>query len=479
MAAPLPKNEAARLQALRETGLLDTLPEEEYESLVRLASVICETPIALVTLVDTDRQWFKAGVGLDASETSRDAAFCAHTILQSETFIVPDTFEDPRFAANPLVTGDPLIRFYAGVPLATVGGLRLGSLCVIDRVPRVLSSAQLEALELLGKEVNKLLDARRERNAARLVLPLDGAVEEQAEAGHGLFHAFMDNSPLAGYLKDDEGKIVYYNQRWADSYSISRHDWLGKTEAELWPEEAAAERRERDLAVLREWKTMVREEEAEGSEGVAAQFKSYSFPLRDSLGRQYVAGFAVDITEDREAQKEIRRHQESLEAANRKLHRLAVTDALTNLPNRRAFEAALEREFRLAHDYEHSLSLLLIDIDDFKFFNDTYGHEEGDRVLCSVAGVIAKSFRSSDSVARYGGEEFAVVLPNTPAPRAAESAERLRLAVAAIGSSRRTITISVGLSHLQDDMNKMELLRRADEALYQAKRGGKNRVCLG
>jgi putative nucleotidyltransferase with HDIG domain len=161
MAAPLAFNEAERLEALRSYEILDTSPEEEFDSLTHLAGIICRTPIALITLVDAARQWFKSRVGLEATETPREHSFCAHAIVQSEPFVVPDALEDPRFSTNPLVTSDPKIRFYYGVQLVNDKGLALGTLCVIDRKPRELNAEQIDALKVLGRQVVAQLQLRR------------------------------------------------------------------------------------------------------------------------------------------------------------------------------------------------------------------------------------------------------------------------------------------------------------------------------
>ena len=161
MTAPVPKNEKQRLEVLWQYEVLDTAPEEVFDDLTELAAHICEAPIALISLIDEKRQWFKSKVGMTVSETARDISFCGHAIAQTQLFVVADATKDKRFARNPLVTADPKIRFYAGTPLITPGGHALGTLCVIDKVPRELRPEQEKALRVLAHHVMTQLELRR------------------------------------------------------------------------------------------------------------------------------------------------------------------------------------------------------------------------------------------------------------------------------------------------------------------------------
>jgi GAF domain-containing protein len=159
--AVLPAHESDRLLALQKANVLDTPPEQVFDSLVQLAQTICDVPIALVSLVDRERQWFKAHVGLDVQETPRDLAFCAHAILTPERMtIVEDAQSDPRFRHSPLVVGPPYIRFYAGAPIVSADGQALGTVCVIDRQTKTLSAAQQAALLAIAHQASVLIGLR-------------------------------------------------------------------------------------------------------------------------------------------------------------------------------------------------------------------------------------------------------------------------------------------------------------------------------
>ncbi|WP_221936891.1 sensor domain-containing diguanylate cyclase [Mycolicibacterium sp. 018/SC-01/001] len=352
---PVPANEGKRMQVLADYNILDSLPEQAYDDFAKLASAICGTPIALITLLDDDRQWFKANVGLDVSETPRSQAFCAHAIMDpGDVMTVEDATLDQRFAANPLVTGDPGIRFYAGAPLVAPTGEALGTICVIDRAPRSLSETQREALEILSREIIVQLELRRS------IATLEQAVLDQ----------------------------------------------------------------EKYVELLQEYQR--------------------------------------DI-------EKVRMHLESQ----------SVTDVLTGVKNRRSFDLTVEEEFMRAQARQTNLALLMIDVDNFKSFNDGFGHPAGDEVLRSLAQLLQSEMRETDSLFRYGGEEFAVVLPETTCKGAFVLAERFRRTVQRAPWPKRGITISIGVAATGPDIaSPRDLLQCADEALYSAKQGGRNRVTM-
>ncbi len=161
ISAQKPANENARLSNLEAYAIMDTLADKGFDEIVALASTICNTPISLVTLLDDRRQWFKARHGLDVTETTRETAFCAHAILQNDMMVVPDALQDERFFDNPLVIGAPDIRFYAGMPLITPNGYKMGTLCVIDSQPRTLTATQLYSLEVLSRQVVKQMELHK------------------------------------------------------------------------------------------------------------------------------------------------------------------------------------------------------------------------------------------------------------------------------------------------------------------------------
>jgi formate hydrogenlyase transcriptional activator len=228
MKAPLPANESERLESLHRYSILDTLPEREFDDLASLVASICRTPMAMVTLVDADRQWFKAKVGWDATETSRDIAFCAHAILQPDVLIVPDASADARFSTNPLVTSPPHIRFYAGAPLITPDGYALGTLCVFDSVPHELTADQASALRALSRQVVDQLELRRKRT------DLQSALQTSEERWRAVF----DKSAIGVALTDEKGRFVAVNRAYETMLGYSEEELRKVSFLDVTPEES-------------------------------------------------------------------------------------------------------------------------------------------------------------------------------------------------------------------------------------------------
>nr|WP_315491186.1 PAS domain S-box protein [uncultured Rhodoferax sp.] len=226
--AQIPTDELQRLLSLRNLGILDTAAEENFDCLTRAAALVCGMPISLVSLVDAERQWFKSNYGLgQATETPRDAALCAHAILGDGIFEVQDTLTDSRFADNPLVIGDPGIRFYAGAPLVLNDGARVGTLCVIGREPSVLSPVQREVLGNLARVAVLTMESRH--------ITIDQAHSEAR------FRAMSEASPLGIYVTDANGACVYTNAKWQAIYGLSEAQSLGTGwTAAIHPEDKAA-----------------------------------------------------------------------------------------------------------------------------------------------------------------------------------------------------------------------------------------------
>lgn len=454
--APLPANEQERLAALRKYGILDTEPEQVFDSMVQLATYICQTPIAAISLVDEHRQWFKAIAGLDAKETSRDVAFCAHAILQEGTMVVPDALQDERFFDNPLVASAPHIRFYAGVPLVTSQGQRLGTLCVIDNKPRELDAAQLEAIKVLADNVMAHLDLRLSHKHIRQYV-------EDLQLAATIF----ESSSEAMIVTDAQNRIITANPAFTAMTGYSLGEVVGRNPKLL---SSGRQRKEfyRDMWHALEsaghWSGEVWNKRKDGE--LYAEWLSINVIFNpDGSRRLHVAIFS-DITQKKQADELVWRH--------------ANYDHLTQLPNRRLFRDRLEQNIRTAHRAGESLALLFIDLDYFKVINDTLGHDIGDKLLMEAAARINECVRKMDTVARMGGDEFTVILTQVGealyAEKIAAAIIRKLTTPFAIDDEQLNVSASIGIALYPDDgLDSEQLLKNADVAMYAAKSNGRSR----
>ena len=295
--APRPPDESDRIGALLRYRILDSPSEQPFDDLAFLASEICGTPIALVSLVDSERQWFKARVNFDQSETPREVAFCAHAILGDDVFVVPDTRTDQRFASNPMVVGEPRVRFYAGAPLVTSDGYALGTLCVMDKKPRQLTPDQTEALRALSRQVVTELELRR-----RLTLEREEAEEVRHEQEETL-RVLVSQMPAVLWTVDKDLRFTAAMGAGLKSLEtppgglkgMSLFAYFKTTDPELQP--IAAHRR-----------ALEGESNSYEIQWQGRAFQAHVEPLRDADGAiRGVLGVAFDVTERRESQQDLQR----------------------------------------------------------------------------------------------------------------------------------------------------------------------------
>ena len=351
--APTSPDERRRLEVLWQYEVLDTPPEEAFNDLTALAAHLCEAPIALISLVDEDRQWFKSRVGVTATETARDISFCGHGIQQRELFIVADAARDERFADNPLVTAEPHIRFYAGAPLITSGGQALGMLCVIDRVPRELRPDQELALRVLSRLVMTLLELRRRaREAVRLQDDRAGPALRESE---GRFRAIFERATDGILLADPESRrFCLANETICRmlGYAGDQISTLGV--ADIHPPEFLPQIQEVFQKHSRGELTIARDIPVQRRDGTRF-YADISPALITVSGKSYMAGFFRDVTERNEREEELRMFRFSMDQAS---------DAIFWLNRDAGFTYVNDEACRsLGYTREELLGLRLWDID--------------------------------------------------------------------------------------------------------------------
>lgn len=322
---PTLAGEAERLAKLASYGVLDTQAEQSFDDLARLAALVCDTPISAVSLIDSQRQWFKAVVGLEAASTRRDVSFCGHTIAGPGPLVVPDTLADPRFHDNPFVISEPKIRFYAGTPLVAPDGSVLGALCVIDRRPRTLSAEQVAALERLGRQCMQLLELRltNARLTSALAERQTAAASLQASEAH--VAAVTQSAVDAIVSANAQGKIISWNAGAERIFGFSRAEIIGQPLTVIMPERYRAAHAH-GLARMAETGHTTLTEKTFVLEGLRKD--GTVFDLELSLGSwsttegRFFSGIMRDVTTRRQATEAMRNERDFIAAV------LDASDAL-------------------------------------------------------------------------------------------------------------------------------------------------------
>ncbi|MGV3743546.1 MAG: diguanylate cyclase domain-containing protein, partial [Burkholderiaceae bacterium] len=608
-------DEQKRLDALYRHQLLDTLPESQFDEITQLAALICGTPIATITLVDRDRQWFLSRVGITATETPRSISFCAHTIRRDGLFVIEDTRQTLDFRNNPLVAGAPHLRFYAGAPLFGEDGLAFGALAVMDTVPRSLNSQQQQALILLARDVvarfrsrlqltelcrqidaqndapreleNVCRHIRRAKQAivARRTDDRPAGMSETAEEAD-LSQTFINSLPGIFYVFDQQGRFLRWNRNFEHLTGRSSAEI---SEASLMDFFASSTDKEVGAVKIKQAFTegsMNMEAALLTASGKPVPFYFTGRPI-DFGGEHCICGMAVDISERRASEESLRLRNRALEASinaimitdangmieyanpaferitgyalsevqrrhfrflyrndneqrgmatvrsayrlqeeghallrsyrrngdlfwndfylapvanaegtithfvgvlnditdikryEERLEHQANYDGLTQLVNRNVLKDRIQQAIASARRHQTGFTVGFMDLDNFKFINDSLGHGVGDELLKGVARRLATCMRAQDTIARYGGDEFAFVLIEAAnEENVSILMDRILKTIERpfdIGGHQLFVSCSVGVSFYPRDGEDVDtLLKNADTAMYRAKEAGRN-----
>jgi diguanylate cyclase (GGDEF)-like protein len=466
---PVGDREGQRIEALQALEILDTDFEPAFDHLVAIARDVFHVPIVLVSLVDTDRQWFKACHGLEIRETPRELAFCNYTVLGSDLFVVEDAEQDERFRHNPFVTGEAGIRFYAGCPLDMGEGLMAGSICIVDNRPRTLSRKQKEALRSLGTIASSLLHQHRmtlqTTKLAQELAVKSQLVDLQAkhlEAQKRILTAASELAKVGAWERNLLTGRLIWSEGMYDLHEVDAS--FAPTFDNMRPFYLP-----QDYERLTE---VIRQSEANNT--------SYTFECRMITARgkerwirilgdvETVEGRAVrrfgmkqDITEEKERLEQIRR--------------LAETDSLTGLSNRTLLVEKLDS----LKSKQRRFWLLLLDLDGFKEINDIHGHPAGDYCLKAVGQRLKDLLGYDHFISRISGDEFAIVVERSRTrSQLVELANSVLAAVGRpiiYGSSELSFTVSIGVAQSEGETaTTADTMKEADLALYRAKADGRD-----
>jgi diguanylate cyclase (GGDEF)-like protein/PAS domain S-box-containing protein len=284
------------------------------------------------------------------------------------------------------------------------------------------------------------------------------------------FRTFMNHAPFLAFIKDADGRFVFYNERMAARFGIGPEAWLGKNDFEIWPREIAETMHANDLDVIQKGLSIERLEETMDERGALTTWKVHKFVWKNERGETMLGGIGLDLSEELARER-------SLAEANQRLREQATTDSLTGLANRRILDERVEYEFRLARRNKTPLSVVLLDLDNFKRRNDVYGHASGDEVLRRLGELVTSALRVTDLAARYGGEELVILLPGAGSEGAMTFTQRLQARVREMPWPHEPATASFGIATLDQEIpTGRRLIELADWAMYEAKRAGKDRI---
>lgn len=468
-------NEATRLAVLRSTNLLDSENESVFDTIVETARRAIGSDSALISLVDAKRQWFKAKCGLDVDETPREYAFCSHTIASPDGMVVTDATRDPRFRDNPLVTGEPHIRMYAGFPLRIQSQIdgqpvsaAIGALCVIDSTPRDITASERDQLRALADIVQALFEAR---SSAAIAVDFADELSKSRQRTERANRLFRQAERMANF-GSWRLSLADNHIEWSDQvYTI--HDVPLGTDPSLIDALKFYPPSER-MIVTRAMTHTIETGTPFDFETDFVTAKGKRRRVRSMGELETVDGkpsALVGVFQDVTAQYEL----------EQKLRQLAHHDTLTGLPNRARLDDYLDSRLTRLSVQPEPMHLLLIDLDNFKRVNDECGHHAGDELLQWVAEQLRGPGLDTCFAARLGGDEFVLLVEG------AADCDRIEVIVEhALGALRRTVeapgsdidvSASIGVTRWLGAMqDRRALLKAADNALYDAKRSGRNRA---
>ena len=507
--------EKRRLAALERLAIMDTGSEERFDRLINLARRFYDAPIALFSLLDEKRQWFKSKRGLDVSETPRCVAFCDHAIRQDSVFVVPDATKDERFCNNPLVTGEPHIRFYAGMPVREPGGFKMGTLCIIDRKPRDIPEHELDVLRALASLIEDEVERFYHASQYQKQVPVS-RLNRAIQRAQNTFHTYDDQDAAFEILLSDllvltDSQFGFIGEVLTNSDNSPYLRVGAITDISWSPESADRSQQRKTRGLLFERlnsliDTSMLSDDVLISDGFESDSQAGGLPpghpqITRYMGVPIFSGdnrvglvglanrpegytnkLAIELEpllqtvgqliECKRMYKERQEHQKGLEQA-------ANFDSLTGLPNRRRLIELFEHELTLADQRQGALSICFIDLDGFKEINDDYGHSVGDAVLKTVAARLQHVLRECDIIARLGGDEFVAIIRDVENNAVYERMlEAIRRPI-----NHQDVTLdlaaSMGVTLYPRDQSAPDLLlRHADQAMYAAKDAGRNRYSI-